>query len=71
MPTALRRMRFVVVGTLAATAFVVSFPFRVWWRARRNRTSLAVTLEAMAAEAYERMPPEMRAEIDHEREDAH
>jgi hypothetical protein len=62
-----RRLRVAIIGPVALLAFLVAFPFRVWWRARRNRTSLEDTLQAMAEDAYARMPPEMRAEIGAER----
>jgi hypothetical protein len=63
----MRRLRLLIVAPLAI-AFVVAFPFRVWWRARRDRTSVADTLKAMAADAYDEMSLEMRAEIDAERD---
>jgi hypothetical protein len=60
----MRRLRLLIV----AIPFVVAFPFRVWWRARRARISVADALKAIAADAYNEMPPEMRAEIDAERD---
>lgn len=66
----MRRLRLLIVAPALAIAFVVAFPFRVWWRARRDRTSIADALEAMAADAYDEMSPEMRAEIDAERDES-
>jgi hypothetical protein len=60
-----------LLAPLAFTAFVAVFVYRVWREARRSGRSLSeldTTLEAVAADAYERMPPEMRAEVDAEHE---
>lgn len=54
-------------GLLALLFFLVAFPFRIWWRAHRDRTSLEETLLAIVDDAYAKMPPEMRAEVDAER----
>lgn len=67
MQLAMRRLLRSGIGLLAALIFLVAFPLRVWWRARRDRTSLEETLLAIAEDAYAKMPPEMRAEVDAER----
>jgi hypothetical protein len=59
---------------LAPVAFIVAvavFIFRAWREHRRSGRPLAdlhETLEAVAADAYEKMSPEMRAEVDAERD---
>ena len=56
------------VALIAAVAMVI---LRVWSEHRRSGRSLAdlnESLEAVAADAYERMSPDMRAEVDAERD---
>jgi hypothetical protein len=66
-PSTVRWLRLLVLAPIGFIAVFVVLPFRVWWRARRTGASFRNTLEAIGAEAYDKLPPEWRAEIDAER----